>query len=127
MPQHLAVDEADQVLLHLLGERRLRWGWGVYRGQVDQSTGICMCGSGGLERSAPLQQGPNKSKPPSNTHPHSTHARTSKPEKGYIQKARTQTHLAAHLGLQRGDLLQDDAVFLLLRARLPDGLECGSK
>ena len=116
------------VLLHLLGERRLRWDWGgVCRGQVDQSTGICMyvSGGGGLERSAPsnkAQTNPNRQAPA--THIPPTYVETGK---GYIQKTRTgRTHLAAHLGLQRGDLLQDDAVLLLLGAGLPDGLECGT-
>lgn len=48
---------------------------------------------------------------PQSTHPNSQHPYTSK------------THLPAHLGLERRDLLQDDAVLLLLRAGLPDGLD----
>ena len=50
VPKHLAVDEADQVLLHLLGERRLRWKWGsvgdswLVRREEKGKSGQLWCG-----------------------------------------------------------------------------------
>lgn len=124
MAEHLAVDEPDQILLHLLRERRLRaiymWcGVGGWVGWAGGRTGGWMGGwVGWASRSvdgwggaAGVRKTRGGGARPPHTHTYMTNIQLNE-----------QTHLAAHLGLEGGDLLQDDAVLLLLGARLPDGL-----